>query len=124
MDKLDIKYYGIVAGLITFVIVMLLLSTVFPMCDGEPKSFQRSGLLKDIYVRNDVCCHCYTRIEFYNQSVIRTVDCNEDLMDIPVDRVYTFYFKPYPEQYAATTGCFWDNVVDYIENENGKRIYG
>ena len=116
--------YIIFILVIVIVIGIIGSSNLFPMCTGEPKSFKRSGLLKDIFVENDLCCHCYARIEFYNQSIIRTVDCNEDLMDIPVGRVYTFYFKPYPEPYAATTGCFWDNIVDYVENENGVRIYG
>ena len=117
----------IIIGTILSLLIVIVIFTLFlqPDCDGEQKWYHKTGKLQFISVRTELCCHCHTVIKFYNQSPIYTVDCNEDLADIPINKTYTFYFKPFPEPYATTgnsKSCFWDNVVDYVENENGDKI--
>ena len=99
-------------------------------CDGEKEWNTYSGKLSGLYVDVDTCCHCDTRIKFYNQSWIYLYDCDESLYDLLIiNETYTVHTCPHQEPYAVTRGmwergCFYVEVIDYIEDDHGDVIYG
>ena len=116
-------------SLIGMFIVGILLLCVIPevanRCEGEKEWSHYTGVFEWIDVETDQCCHFRTWIKLENHSKIWTVDGNKDLetMFIPGE-IYTFYLEPFPEPAAATVGCFWDQVIDYVEDDKGNVVYG
>jgi len=117
------------------VAVVLIVSVAVPYliqnnCDGEKEWNTYTGNLAGVYVDAETCCHCDTRIKFYNQSWIYTYDCDESLVDLlEINETYTIHTEPFPEGYAVTgelgePTCFWVEVIDYIEDAEGNVIYG
>jgi len=119
-----------VIGFLIAVFLVFAIPNIFPNCNGEKEWNIYTGKLAGIYVDAETCCHCDTRIKFYNQSWIYTFDCDESLVDIlQINQTYTIHTEPFAEQYAVTSddifepNCFWVEVIDYIEDDSGNVIY-
>jgi len=92
---------------------------------GEKEWSQYTGQFKWIDVETDTCCHFHTRIKLSGHDIIHTVDGNEELENMfVVNKTYTFYLEPFREPAAATPGYFWDQVINYVEDEKGNVVYG
>jgi len=91
--------------------------------DGEKVWSEYTGKLEFIDVENDICCHCNTRIKLYNQSWIRTYNCDESLENIKLNETYTFYTEPFAEQAASYVGSFWVEVVYRVIDVNGHVVW-
>ena len=121
---------SILAIFMLSLIVVVTAFSLFPTCDGDKVWSNHTGIFEYIDVDCDTCCHFRTWIKLENKSKIWTVDGNEDLEDIfTPGETYTFYLKPFPEPYAVTRGmwehsCYWDQVIDYVEDEQGNVVYG
>ena len=91
--------------------------------EGEKVWSKYTGRLEFIDVETDTCCHCDTRIKLYNQSWIRTFNCDESLEEIKLNETYTFYTEPYAEPLAASVGMVWVEVVYRVIDVNDTVVW-
>jgi len=116
--------------LILGVIIMVAVIIALPYfikgpIEGEKVWSHHTGILEWVDVDSDTCCHCRCWIKLENQTKLWTVDCNDDLENMfTIGEVYTFYLQPCEEMYAATTGSYWDQCIDYVEDGDGNVVYG
>ena len=127
----DISRYvpTIISVFIFILIFIVFISSFFPNCDGEKEWSHYTGKLQYIDIDCEWCCHSMSWLKFYNKSRIPIYNCDESLEDIPVNQTYTIYLQPFSEPYAVTRNswepsCFWVQVIDYIEDENGTVVWG
>jgi len=91
--------------------------------EGKKIWSEYTGKLEFIDVENDICCHCDTRIKLYNQSWIRTYNCDESLENIKLNETYIFYTEPFAEQAASYVGSFWVEVVYRVKDTDNNVVW-
>ena len=117
--------WALLGMFIAGILLLCVIPEVVNQCDGEKEWSHYTGKLTWIDVETEICCHFRTWIKLEGQSKIWTVDGNEDLETMfNVGEVQTFYLEPFPEPLAATVGCVWDQVIDYVEDDKGNVVYG
>lgn len=120
--------------LFTFIIPAIVIIIVFTSilwwigrCDGEQKWSEHTGVLKEIYIECDICCHVQSGFNI-DGKWYPVLNCQKSLEDIPLNQTYTFYLKPDSESYAISRpigecNCFWSQSIYKIVDSHNNEVW-